>query len=248
MKNALFTASFAALSLTASAWAEEDHEHEEHGHLDLSPTIVDGQIISNGFSDEDAEFVAGESVFGLEFGEIPSQPTFVGDPGFNIRSESGFAEGSQVGFRFGKPLLFWDGSAEPAFTTPVDAETILLSFGAGSSTVSGSTGSLPDFFFGPAADDSGAMHFHINSLLTNAGSSPAAGIYLLEAQIIDTAGNTPSDPVFLVYNLGLDEELHEESLEYIEANLVPEPASAMLVAAGTTLLVRRRRSARQGTL
>ena len=54
-------------------------------------------------------------------------------------------------------------------------------------------------------------------------------------------GYANSDSFYIVFNLGLDDEVFEESVEWVEGNLVPAPgAIAMLAIAG--LAGRRRRN------
>jgi hypothetical protein len=74
-------------------------------------------------------------------------------------------------------------------------------------------------------------------------SDALPGIYLASAfGIVD--GFDPSDPVYLVFATGEEfEEAHGLAAEWVQANLVPEPASLGLaaVACGAILAVRRRR-------
>ncbi len=53
-----------------------------------------------------------------------------------------------------------------------------------------------------------------------------------------------SDPVFVLFNNGLDEQLHEASIGFAETNPVPEPTSpAILVGLGGLAMSRQRRPA-----
>lgn len=229
---------------------------QEEAHLDFSPNLQNGQIISNGWNDDadvsmgDQAFFPGVRVFGYEFGEVPGVPYFANDPGINVRDGSGFTPGSQVGFRLLNTLGYWDGSGSVAFTAPTSSESIAFTFGPTSlATLDGSGFDSADAFFGPVVDSEGGAHFHINTeLLGSDGDddpAPAAGIYLIEMALLNSAlPDAASDPVFVLFNNGLDEELHEASIEYAETTLVPEPTSAVLLAGlGGLALIRRRRTA-----
>ena len=53
-----------------------------------------------------------------------------------------------------------------------------------------------------------------------------------------------SDPFFLVYNNGLDEETHDLAMDWVDAHLAPEPSTWMLLATaavGVPAFVRRKR-------
>lgn len=212
------------LACAQAAFAQDADEH-----LDLSPTLDAGRVFTNGWSDADAFFVPDQRVFGYEFGEIAGAPLFAGDPGFNVRPGSGFAPGSQMGFRVLNPLRYWNGADADAdgsltaddvlFTSPGAAE-LELSFGPVSRTVTGSSGALPDTFVGPAVDDDGAVHFHLSSSLSASGGEPMDGIYRLDLALLNSLAE-PSEPVSVLFNLGLDEDAHEASLDAVRASLLP---------------------------
>ena len=46
----------------------------------------------------------------------------------------------------------------------------------------------------------------------------------------EPVGIKPSLPVFLVYNLGLDEAVHNLAMDYVHSTLVPEPLSLITSA------------------
>jgi len=234
-----------SLCFVSPARADEEHEHE---HLDLSPSLVGGQIVSNGWSDAEGEFHPDERVFGYEFGEDEGDPFFAGDPGFNVRPGSGFNEGSQMGFHLLATLLYWDGADEGniVFTAPAAGTSITYNFGNPSldRVVTDATFDAADRFLGSLIDGSGSTHFHINSFIAGpGGDDPADGIYLVQMAILNSQVASLSEPVWIVYNLGLDENLHGAAMEYVETTFVPEPAALMLLAIGGAAALLRRRAA-----
>jgi len=71
---------------------------------------------------------------------------------------------------------------------------------------------------------------------------PMAGIYAFSIELTMTNGGTTytSQPVWIVFNNGMDEEIHEAAMESFA---VPEPMSlAMLLAMGGVAAMRRRRA------
>ncbi|MBX2853228.1 MAG: PEP-CTERM sorting domain-containing protein [Phycisphaeraceae bacterium] len=213
---------------------------EEHGHFDISPTVEGGKIVSNGYSDDDGDFLAGERVFGYELGEggIPGNETFAGDPGINVQPGAGWL--GLPGLKITGPLTLWDGAG---YAPVADPDTSLkISFGAPERFVTGTSGAQADIFIG-------STHDHFSALLNDTSgdpldgtTDPATGIYQFEAQIVSTDGSlTPSDTIWINFNYGAEESVHEAALEYTETVLVPEPSSALALLAGAGLLAARRR-------
>ena len=56
----------------------------------------------------------------------------------------------------------------------------------------------------------------------------------------DEAGIANSDPFYIVFNFGLDEEIFEGAVEAF-AGTVPEPTAAMLLAVGASFFAAARR-------
>ncbi len=241
----------------------------EEAHGDISPTLESGVLKTNGFIDESSTFVPNVRVFGYEFGEVPEDPFGIADPGFNALGGSGLTASHRVGIQFQSNLGYWDGTGLVAFTTPPASESLNVEAGLASRNASGGAHDTAVLFFGSAVSSVGGFHAHIDSLLrgSDGNSTPAAsgawgagdsieattGMYLIEARLAldaDTTvdGSTVYSPSFwLVYNNGLDEELHGEAVLAVRdanapgTNIIPEPAALGLLGLGGMLLGRRRR-------
>ncbi len=231
---------------------------EEHAHFDVAPYADGGKIMTGGYSDATGDYATEWRVYGFEFGEDANDPYYILDPGFNngswaagIFPNDGVLPISQsLRFNLITNLEYWDGSGVVSFgAAPTDVDLRLIR-GNFSISVSGSgaTGSVPSI---GTTDGNGRLHTHLNSELRFQGSSnpldPSApeGLYLV-GLTLSLNGLEDSDPIYFVYNNGLDEELHELGMEWVETNLVPEPQTWLMM--GTALVglmaVGRRRIAR----
>lgn len=225
-----------------------------HGeHLDVRPYVSGGKIVT-GAAELDGAIVDPvsdlERVFGVEFGEDdPGQPFFTEDPGF--LSEPGAfpgGEGAFVGFNATAGLSYWTGSG---FGAVPASETLQITFG--SQSVNVATAPVAGFDFA-VIDGDEALHEHLDHELYGSdgnavpastdGIEATAGIYLLELELTTTmTGVSESDPFWIVFNAGGAEVDHEAAIEWVEINLVPEPASALFVALGGLFALMRRRRA-----
>jgi hypothetical protein len=219
-------------------------------HDDPVPYELDGKIATGGHDDVLGTDNVTQHVFGYDFGEDPLDPYFIGDPGFNNGS---FAIGVYpndgllpanftLGFNVLSTLQYWDGTGAVSFAAaPAD---VALGLNRGSSTVlvsgAGQTGTVPAIGSTGAA---GRLHVHLASLLNfTDGTDPTPpnapdGIYLVGLDLkLPGSGLLNSDPIYFVYNNGLDEEIHDEAIGWVEMNLVPEPAGWTMMAAGLALL------------
>jgi len=82
------------------------------------------------------------------------------------------------------------------------------------------------------------MHRHlVSQLLDTDGTDPNPpnapdGIYLVSLSLtLPGSGLADSDPLFFVYNNGMDEAVHDAAVDWVQVHLVPEPASWALMAA-----------------
>ncbi len=246
------------LAVTAAAAARAQH-------ADVVPYAVGGKILAGGHNDVTLEDNIELRVFAFDFGEDPGDPFFIGDPGFN---NGGFAigvfpndgllpAGFTLGFDVVTNLQFWDGAGAVNFAAaPVD---VSLGLQRGSNTVEvsgiGQSGTVPTI---GSTGASGRVHVHIASLLNSTdGIDPSLpnapdGIYMLGMTLkLPGSGLEDSDVLYFVYNNGLDEEMHDLAIDWVQNTLVvPEPSSVILLgsALGAVTLVgwrkRRRKVAR----
>lgn len=224
----------------------------EGQHLDISPGVDNGQLVTGGYDDADQSFTPGVRVFGYDFGEEILDPYFAEDPGIHsLPASSGgsFPANSSLSFDIQADLLYWTGSG---FGAVPSGESLQLEKGSfGVNVGSGETLPKTGLLIG-SSDPTGVIHEHLDSFLFGSdgnavagdGIEPAIGVYLLEITLkTDAVGILDSDSIWIVYNNGMDEADHDLAIEWVEQNLVPEPASACLLLAGGTLFLRRRRSA-----
>lgn len=232
-------------------------------HEDVVPYELDGKIATGGHDDLLGTDNVVQKVFGFDFGEDPLDPYFIGDPGFNngtfaigvFPNDGLLPSGFTLEFDVLANLQYWDGSGSVLFgAAPADVE---LGLNRGSGTVlisrTGTSGTPPTI----GSTGSGRLHVHINSLLNSTdGVDPnppnaPAGIYLVGLELsLPGSGLADSDPIYFVYNNGLDEEVHGEAIDWVQTSLVPEPGGMLLMAAGLAGLAVcawRRRARREGT-
>ena len=126
---------------------------------------------------------------------------------------------------------------------------IELSMGATMRTLTGDSGAQAGSLV-QTIGSGGTVHRHfVSSLYANDLASnvpgeidflaPPEGVYAFSLELTLTQDQTTyvSDPFWIVFNNGLNEELHEAAM----AALVPEPASLSLLGIGVLALLRRRR-------
>lgn len=251
MRNISFVMALVASSLFASRAQAE----EIHGHFDVVPYADGGKIMTGGRDDSTLATVTELRVFGLEFGEEPTDPYFIGDPGFNngafaigvFPGDGLLPTGQTLRFDLITNLEYWDGSGAVNFgAAPSDVDLGLIR-GSFSTYVSGAgaTGTAPTI---GSTGVSGRMHVHLSSELRYQGSSDPSGpnapegLYLI-GMTLNLEGLEDSDPIYFVYNNGLDEERHELGLEWVQTNLVPEPQTWLMMGSALVglLAVGRRR-------
>lgn len=221
-------------------------------HDDVVPYDSGNKIVTGGHDDDENTTSSFERIFGYDFGETPGFPFRAGDPGFN--NGSGFTAGfgddngklvvsEDLLFEPATNLLYWDGTTS-AFTAPSANVELRINneFGDELTKVGGAsyTGTAP-FLIGTTAA-TGRLHVHLGSRMLEGGIEGAPdGIYILGMLLkMDTLAD--SDPIYMVYNLNLEEELHDGLLDLMRDNLandqaldfnlasiaVPEPTSLVL--------------------
>ncbi|MEM7316505.1 MAG: hypothetical protein AAF497_25500, partial [Planctomycetota bacterium] len=173
------------------------------------------------------------------------------DPGFAPEGaedpvpSTTFAAGQQLAFQTvdlgdsGMNLWYWDGTGMPAFSASPHDLNIAKS-GAGSIDLSAGNGGFTIL----AADADGFFDDHLDFTLDTA--TPSTGVYVFGMELSSPNASPAvdaSDPLYFVMaSQGLDESIHEAAVDYIGANLVPEPAAIhlLLVAALMLLPIRKR--------
>ena len=255
----LSIAIFTASSITGTlAFAQE--------HADVSPYVSDGRIVTGAYEDATLTLFPAIRVIGIEIGEDPGDPNF-GDLGFNARPLSELPSGATtltsgtgLAFRFepvggnagNHTLLYWDGDGAVSFNDVPGAapgESLRINRGGQNATAGRATGTVNGFSIGNASS-TGTIHAHLNVFLqdTTGDSSASAtvpnGIYLVEMVLTNPGGSAlDSEPLWVAFNRGMDEEVHESAIEFVESTLVPEPSGlATILLAGVTLLRRKRRN------
>ncbi len=243
LKIQTFTLACLLALLAPPARAQDDHDHDHDHGGDVHAGDIELEVDSH--DGESHIHVHGGPVFTGELGLDAAGSTFAvtDDPGFD--SEPGtFPLGSEVGFDLLQPLRRWDGDG---FVNEA-LYALRLAFDDGITEHEAETGAGPITGFAlPVAGD-GSFHEHLTfSLRDGAGDIPALpdaqGVYLLEMRMwSDLPSIEPSDPLWIVFNFGESEAVHDAATDHVQTVLVPEPTAAALLAclaAGT--LMRRRR-------
>jgi hypothetical protein len=207
-----------------------------HGEdADYGLAIDNGSVVV-GIGDHDAGMISdfGERVFGAEL-TISGSNWFAGEPGIFIE-EASLPDNTQVSFTLTSPLMYWDGIGAVSFSQAANAMS--LGFGPASVATAFDNNPVAGFSINFDADQVGGFDEHLDYTID---SSAPAGIYLL-ANTFSLSGAADSDVIFTVFNAGLDEEIHDEAIEYVESVLVPTPgALGVFALTALTATPRRRR-------
>ena len=203
---------------------EDDHDHGEE-HYDIGLYASNGVMTVGGWDhDTESMEVANLRLFEAHFGEDPSFPYSIDEPGIGGTADLlGMSPGESFSMNMIAGVRAWDGSG---FSS--SAESMGMSFGPAS--VDAASGGSIAF---TATED---FDLHPEYFID---SSAASGSYLLEFTF-SAAGLATSDSIFIVFNNGMDDELFEETVEWAEANVVPVQG-AWLLLGGLGLRRRNRR-------
>jgi hypothetical protein len=232
-----------------------------YAHEDVLPYGVGSKIVTGGHDDVLGTNNITQRVFGYDFGEDPSDPYIIGDPGFN---NGAFAIGLfpndgllPAGFTLGLNVLtnlqYWNGTGAVSFAPSAAGVDFGLTRGSNTLHISGTglSGVTPTI---GSTGGIGRLHVHTSSALKfTDGTNPLApnapdGVYLFGLEMtLSGSGLANSDPIYFVFNNGVSEEIHDEAIDWVQNNLVvPEPATWVLLALGllvAPLMGRKRRTA-----
>ena len=210
-----------ALSTLVCSLAVADEEH-----YDIGVWNDNGTLMTGGF-DHDNEVLAVQNlrVFEAEFGEDPAFPYTTDEPGVGgVAADANLTEGTTINMNVSASLGVWNGSGFDYGT----ANSMTIDYGL--SSVSTDLGGTLDFL---VTDDFDLHPFW------SVNSDAANGAYLVELTAV-MAGYETSESFYVVFNLGLEEDDYEASVDWVAGNLVPAPGVLALLGMGG-LAVRRRR-------
>lgn len=210
-----------ALSTLVCSFAVADEEH-----YDIGVWNDNGTLMTGGF-DHDNEVLAIQNlrVFEATFGEDPAFPYTTDEPGVGgVAADANLTEGTTINMNVSASLGVWNGSGFDYGT----ANSMTIDYGL--SSVSTDLGGTLDFL---VTDDFDLHPFW------SVNSDAANGAYLVELTAA-MAGYETSESFYVVFNLGLEEDDYEASVDWVAGNLVPAPGVLALLGMGG-LAVRRRR-------
>ena len=209
---------------------------EEEGHSDIEFTYEDGKI--------DIEFGDEGPIFESEFPTEGAFAQFTDEPGMEASAEEGneINPGDLIDYNVLGPLVYHDGSG---FTSVPDGVGIRISDNPSGDWLV--DGSLVGPLSGPGlidqADAEGEIHSHVEFALEPADlGSDAYGAYgILMELTTDEPGIANSDPFYIIFNFGMEEEAFEGTVGDFAA-AVPEPSGALLglLSLGAFVAVRRK--------
>lgn len=210
-----------ALSTLICSFAVADEEHYDIGVWN------DGGTLMTGGFDHDDETLAVQNlrVFEAEFGEDPVFPYSTDEPGVGgVAADMGLTEGTTINMNVSAGLGVWNGSGFDYGT----ANSMTIDYGPTS----------------VSTDIGGALNFLVTEdfdlhPIWSVNSDAANGAYLVELTAA-MSGYETSESFYVVFNLGLEEDDYEASVDWVSENLVPAPGVLALLGMGG-LAVRRRR-------
>ena len=214
-------ATMLALTTLACSFASADEEH-----YDIGVWNDNGTLMTGGF-DHDDETLAVQNlrVFEAEFGEDPVFPFSTDEPGVGgVAADMGLTEGTTIELNVSAGLGVWTGSGFNYGT----ANSMTIDYGP--TMVDTLTGGTLNFLVTEDFD----LH-----PIWSVNEQAAPGAYLVELTAAMTGYET-SESFYVVFNLGLEEDDYEASVDWVSENLVPAPGVLALLGMGG-LAVRRRR-------
>ena len=216
----------AMINAQALAGAEEEH-------FDVWLQAGVGSLVTGAIAEDGTPLDSNHRVFGAEFGKEPTEPFAADELGFQaIDGTFGAVEEFRVNIT--GPVELWSGGGFGATD-----ETMTLEFGP--SSVTSSAGFVAGFTF--SADNLGGFHDHFEIILNGAGGDPDPGIYLLPLSMeLTSSALDATETFYFVMNLGQLEDDHESAIDWVQANIVPAPATWALLAPALLIGSRRRKN------
>jgi hypothetical protein len=218
------TRSFLPVIVTLTSVAAPVLADLDEPHYDIA-VWSDGGTLRTGGWDHDTESLAAPElrVFEAHFGEDPAFPFSIDEPGIGgVAADLGLTVGSTLTLRLAAGLGVWNGSGFSAAGTSMTVDYGPLSVGS-------ALGGDLDFLI---TDD-----YDLHPIFS-IDPTAATGAYILEfSAMMD--GFASSESFWIVFNLGLDDLVFEEAVEWTEANYAPAPGA--LVALGVAGMASRRR-------
>ncbi len=222
-----------SLIMIQSALAQ--HHHAGDIYLDLSQDGTE-VLVGSGPGDFD------EKVFAADLEQLlAGEPWETNEPGYDSSHPGPFNTGHSMGFSILDALRQWDGNDFDTIASE-QMEVGFLSLGETTPTTADTTvqGFRLDI------DPDGGWHKHLDYELPD---GTASGVYLLKLQLelfdgpresTSATQIATSDPFYLVFGLGADENTHDAAIEYVEHEIVPEPTTIALLGIGGLMALRRR--------
>lgn len=208
-------------------------------HIDIDFEYHDGMI--------EVEFGSEGRVFESDFPTSGGFEQFTDDPGFGTHEP--LNPGDIIDYIILGPLEYHDGKGFAS--VPAGVGILISDNPSGGLTVTNSTvGPISGSGAIGVADSGGEVHTHIDFTLTpgefDEGNNPPAGAYALLMELTTSAmGIANSDPFYLVFNFGLEEDEmlpgphFHEAVEAFAAK-IPEPSTMMLSSFGVAVWSSRR--------
>lgn len=246
----MMTMSVLAMLTTGGLAMADEHEHD---HFDISPYYdsTAGALLVGGLTHDGEALPPSQctGVFGYEFGEDAADPFNPSDPGVNQAAGVGnLPSGAPIKYNVLSSLMYWDGAGDVAFEAATGTH-IELWMGTNMRTLTGTSGPQAGSLI-QSVSGTGVVHKHfVTSLWADGAASnvpgdvgyvePTTGIYAFSIELTMATGGTTytSQPLWLVFNNGMSEEIHDAAMESFA---VPEPMTLAMLAIGTAAVIRRR--------
>lgn len=220
------------------------------GDGDIAIALRGGQIITgigdHDFYPNDREFP--ERVFGADFENlgggniVGEEPGWLGPFADIDPLNDPFPTAATLGFDILDRLLVWNGASTVAGGDFGDTTNTMRIFDTSPGSPEVFTPATTETVegFTVVADTSDGIGFDEHPFYQLVNDEP--GVFLLNVRITTNDPSIlPSEPIWLVFNNGVDEDIHDAAIEYVEDVIVPAPAGAAVLAMGGLLAARRRR-------